>query len=531
VNTTDRHRTTARPSSRANGPFRLADLLAALSLETDLGMGHPPEEAIRTCLLATGLGRRIDLSQSELADVYWTALLMHVGCTAFAHEQAAIFGGDEIAVNAIGSKTDFGSPREAIAFLLELGKHTSPLQRARILFVGLARGERFGREVATATCEVAAAMAPRLGLSGRVQDALRQLFERWDGKGAPQQLDGEAIALPARLAQLAAQAMVYHRLGGLDAVLAIVRRRSGTALDPRLVEALVRHGPGLLRNLDACDPWRAVIEAEPSPQRWISDAQIDEIARAFGDAVDLKSPFLLGHSAGVAALAEGAARQLQLPDADVTCVRRAALFHDLGRVGVANGVWEKAGPLTAGEWAQVRLHAYHSERILSCSPVLAALAPVAGMHHERLDGSGYHRQATASGIPMPARVLAAADAFQAMCQVRPHRAAFSTAAAAAELHAQAKAGRLDRRAVDAVLAAAGERRKHPVRHNWPASLTDREVEVLRLLARGFRTRDLARRLCISAKTAGHHIEHIYQKLGVSSRAAATMFAAHHDLLS
>jgi HD-GYP domain-containing protein (c-di-GMP phosphodiesterase class II) len=529
VNTPDR--AASRTSSPSAGRLRLADLLAALSLGTDLAMGQPPEEAIRTCLLATELGRRTGLPQRELADVYWTALLMHVGCTAFAHEQAALFGGDEIMVNAIGAKTDFSQPREAIAFLLELGRDRSPAQRARLLFVGLTQGERFGREIATATCEVAAAMAPRLGLSTGVRRAFHDLFERWDGKGAPQRLRGEAIALPARVAQLAAQAMVYYRLGGVDAAIEVTRRRSGTALDPHLVEAFTQHGAELLRHIDACEPLGAVIDAEPSPHRWLSDADIDGIGRAFADAVDLKSPFLLGHSSGVAALAEAAGRELGLPAEDVICLRRAGLFHDLGRLSVPDGVWEKPGPLTAGEWERVRLHPYHSERILCASPALAPLAPLAGMHHERLDGSGYHRQATATGIPLAARILAVADAFQAMSQARPHRAALPRPAAADELHQQARTGRLDPRAVDAVLAAAGETGARPARHEWPAGLTDREVEVLRLLARGLRNRDLARDLSISPKTVGHHVEHIYQKLGVSSRAAAAMFAAQHDLLN
>lgn len=376
---------------------------------------------------------------------------------------------------------------------------------------------------------VAAGMAPRLGLSRGVQRALHELFERWDGKGAPQQLAGEAIALPGRLAQLASQAMVFHRLGGVDAALEMARQRSGTALDPDLVAGFARCAAELLRDLDLSDPWRAVIEAEPAPQRWISDGEMDEIANAFADAVDLKSPFMFGHSRGVAELSESAARALGLEDFEIACLRRAALFHDLGRVGVPNGVWEKPGPLTAGEWERVRLHAYHSERILSRSPALAVLAPLAGMHHERLDGTGYHRQAMTAAIPMPARVLGAADTFQAMTQDRPHRKALSVSEAVDRLHDEARAGRLDARAVDAVLAATGQSRRRAARQGWPAGLTDREVEVLCLLARGLRNREVARRLFISPKTVGRHVEHIYQKLGVSSRAAAVMFAAQHDL--
>jgi len=485
---------------------------------------------MRTCLLATGLARRLGLSDAETADVYWTALLMHVGCTAFAHEQAALFGGDEIAVNAIGSKTDFGNPREAFSFMRELGRGMSPVQRARVLFVMLSQGDRIDREVATSTCEVAAATALRLGLPDSVQQALNQLFERWDGKGAPQKLSGDAIVLPARLAHLASQAMVFERMAGTDAAVEMARRRSGTALDPHLVDAFARYAEDLLREIHSGDPWRAVVEAEPEPQREIPESELDDVARAFADVVDLKSTYTLGHSTAVARLSEAAGHALGLPESETVSLRRAGYFHDLGRVGVPNGIWEKPTSLTTSEWEQVRLHPYHSERILSRSPVLAPLANLVGMHHERLDGSGYHRQATAGSIPVAARVLAAADVYQGLTQERAHRSALSSSAAADHLASEAGAGRLDAAVVDAVLSAAGHDRARPVRQGWPADLTDREVDVLRLLARGLSKREVGRRLFISPKTVGSHTEHIYQKLGVSSRAAAALFAVQHDLL-
>jgi putative nucleotidyltransferase with HDIG domain len=253
------------------------------------------------------------------------------------------------------------------------------------------------------------------------------------------------------------------------------------------------------------------------------------VCRAFGDAVDLKSPFHHGHSAGVASLAEGAARSLGLSDGDTASLRRAALLHDIGRAAVPNGVWERPGPLTSGDWERVRLHAYHSERIVSrCGP-LASVAPLAGMHHERLDGSGYHRGSAASAIPLAARVLAAADAFQAMTQERAHRPAHSPDAAARELAAQGRAGVLDPDAVSAVLSAAGQAAAAP-RAPRPADLTERQVEVLRLVARGLSNPEIARSLVISRRTAERHVQDIYSKIGVSSRAGAALFAMEHDLL-
>jgi HD-GYP domain-containing protein (c-di-GMP phosphodiesterase class II) len=515
-------------SAHVEPAFRLADLLAALSLASDLGMGHPPEEAMRTCLLATELARRLGLSERDSASAYWTALLMHVGCSAFAHEQAAALGGDEIRVNAVGSKTDFGSPRETLAFLLALGEGRPPHERSWLVAAGLATGARFGRAAATATCEVASLMGRRLGLTAAVQHGLRDLFERWDGSGAPRRLRGEAIALPARLAQVAAQAVVFARLGGIDAARSMVRRRAGSALDPVLAQVFARHGRALLQQIAAADPVRAVHDAEPAPQCWIAPPQLEDVARVFADAVDLKSTYTLGHSSAVAALAEGAARALGLGASRVRDVGLAALLHDLGRVGIANAIWEKPGPLSAGEWERVRLHAYQGERILSCSPVLGPLAPIVGMHHERLDGTGYHRQAAHEQLPIGARVLAAADAFQAMTQARAHRAAFGVAQAADTLCAEARAGRLDQAAVEAVLSAGGEQRR--LASPRPCGLSEREIDVLRLLARGHSNKQMGRLLALSPKTVGHHVEHIFNKLGVSSRAAAAMLAAQHRLL-
>jgi HD-GYP domain-containing protein (c-di-GMP phosphodiesterase class II) len=230
----------------------------------------------------------------------------------------------------------------------------------------------------------------------------------------------------------------------------------------------------------------------------------------------------------VAALAERAGQWLALPADDIVVLRRAGHLQDLGRAAVPTGVWDRPGPLTSADWERVRLHAYHSERLLArCAP-LAALAPIAGMHHERLDGSGYHRQATAATIPVTARVLAAADTFVALTHDRPYRAAVDPEAAADMVQAEAVARRLDPDAVAAVLGAAG--RTPPPRRSHPDGLTDRQVEVLRLLASGMSNPDIARQLVVSRRTAEHHVQDIYARIGVSSRAAAALYAMEHGLL-
>jgi DNA-binding CsgD family transcriptional regulator len=217
-----------------------------------------------------------------------------------------------------------------------------------------------------------------------------------------------------------------------------------------------------------------------------------------------------------------------LPESEATTLWRAALVHDLGRLGVSNAIWDKQGPLTNAEWERVRLHPYLSERMLARPTALARLGTIAGLHHERMDGSGYPRGLSGSALGPAARLLAAADVYHAMTEPRPHRPPRPPAVATSELRAEAKAGRLDGEAVNAVLEAAGHRVRR--RREWPVGLTPREVEVLALVARGSSNKEIARRLSISAKTVGNHVEHIYRKIGVTSRAGAALFATRHGLL-
>jgi HD-GYP domain-containing protein (c-di-GMP phosphodiesterase class II) len=510
--------------------LRLAELLASLSLASDLGMGYPPEQTLDACLIASALARELNLDPATRADAYFVSLLSHVGCTAGAHEQAFLAGGDDVALRGIGSGVVFGEPREILTdFIFQMGKDGSRAARARTLGRLLTRGHSVSAEANRATCEVAAQMARRIGLADSVQAALGDMFERWDGKGLPRGLAGDAISLAMRVSQVASQAALFNRLGGAELACEVIARRAGSAFDPTVVDVFLRHAPDIFREVGAGDIWLAVLDAESRPHRVVTGSGLDRIARAFADVVDLKSPFMHQHSVEVGELAGRAADALGLGEGEVVTLRRAGMFHDLGRVGVPNGIWEKVGPLSVSEWEQVRLHPYHSERILARSPALAEVAALAGLHHERCDGSGYYRRLPVTAIPIAGRVIAASDAFQAMTQQRPHRPALSPEAAAEQLAAEASAGRLDYDAVDAVLIAAGQSaaRTQAAR---PAGLTEREVEVLRLVARGLTNRQMARQLSISPKTVGHHIQHIYDKAGVSTRASATMFAMEHGLL-
>ena len=508
---------------------RLVDLLAALSRLADLGFGLQAGESLRSSALAAALGRSLELPAEDVRAGLYTALLLHVGCVGYAHETAALFG-DEFSTQVAAERTNRADPRDvATTMVPALLRGRPPLDRARVALTMLTeQGKRFGKAYDTAACEVGRDAARRLGLSGAVQRSIYHSFEWWHGGGVPAGLTGEDIPPGARLAGVTATAVLFDTIGGVELAVDAVRKRSGGILDPRMVERFAARAPALLGEVDAADPQAFVVEWEPQPAMMVPESQLGDVAAVFGDVADLKTPYTHGHSRGVAELARVAGGRLGLAAADVADLELAALLHDVGRVAISNTVWEKPQALDTHEWEQVRLHAYHSERILVASERLAPLAPLVGMHHERSDGSGYHRGSTRAGLPLPARVLAAADAYQAMGQERPHRPALAPEQAEQQLRDDTAEGRLDADAVGAVLAAAGH--DAVVRRERPAGLTDREAEVLALLAEGLTNKQTAARLEISPRTAEYHVENVYAKIGVSSRAAAAMFAMEHHLL-
>jgi HD-GYP domain-containing protein (c-di-GMP phosphodiesterase class II) len=516
------------PPVRTASGVRLAELLATLSLVTDLGNGQPLEKALRGSLLAVRIGRELGLKEQDLSDAYYVAMLSGLGCTAFAHELSQAVGGDEIRMKAVFQAVDPGRPRELLASLLfHLAEDRPPLERAGVVLRMLARGRAFFELSVATDCEAAGRLAQRLGMSDGVRDGLAHLITRWDGKGVPA-VAGEAIAINGRVGHFAYVAEILHRHVGRSALLEVIRGRRGE-FDPAVVEAFLRIAPDVLAEIEPESVWDPALAAEPEPRTELPDSRLDDVARTFADFADLKSPFTLGHSTGVARLAEAAARHLNMADEAVTELHRAGLLHDLGRVSVPNGIWEKPGPLSAAEWERVRLHSYYTERVLAVSPAFHPIALLAGMHHERLNASGYHRGVPAAVIPVGARILAAADAYQAMSEERPHRIALAPPEAAANLNAEVKSGRLDREAVEAVLEAAGQPTSR-LRVTWPGGLSDREVQVLRLVAKGKSDKHIGRVLFISEVTVHHHVRHIYDKIGLSTRAGAALFAMEHDLI-
>jgi HD-GYP domain-containing protein (c-di-GMP phosphodiesterase class II) len=511
----------------ATTQVRLAELVAALSLGIDLGFGQPMEHVLRQCLIALRLAEGIGLDEQQRAVVYYTALLVNVGCHADAHEQAKWFG-DDIASKAVKYEYEMRSLRMAASGLRFLGSGHPPLHRFKLGLEFVLSGHREVDGMIEAHGAMARTLGEQLGLPEDVLVALTSAYERWDGRGWPGKLGGEQVPLASRLAQLAEFVEVAHRVGGVDGARKLARKRRGKQFDPKLADLVDAKAEIILAGLESTGTWDAVIDAEPALAIVLAGEDFDAALLAIANFVDLKSPYFLGHASAVSDLAAATGSALGLSGADVVALRRAGLVHDLGRLGVSNAIWDKRGPLGAGEWERLRLHPYLTERMLKQSDALSPLAAIAVQHRERLDGSGYPRGLSGAGISRPARILGAADAYQAMREPRPHRSALSADEAAAELRGNAKAGRYDAEVVEAVLGAAGHRVSR--RYEGPAGLTAREVEVLRLLARGLSNKQIAEHLVISPKTVATHAEHIYAKINAPSRAAAGLYAMRHGLL-
>ena len=517
--------------SPAGDGIAAAEVIAALSLATDLGLGIDLEHGLRSTLFAMRLAERLGVDREVAVQTYYACLLVHIGCTTNAHVAAEVFGAGSEVLSRNLLPVLFGSQREMTSALLRtVAPGQPPWARAAAIARTLPRAQRAGSEFSAAAprCEVAQMLIGRLGLGASIAALFAHLQERWDGKGDPGLVQRDEIPLAMRIAHVARDADAQRQRGGVEFAIGVVRERSGRAFDPAIAACFADTAAEIVALDDRADPWEQTLACEPTPHLILKGESIDGALAAMGEFADLASPYLVGHSTGVAELACAAAQLGRVEVGDLPALRRAALVHDVGRVAVPVRIWQKPGPLTAGEWERVRLHAYHSERILCRSPFLGALTPVATAHHERLDGSGYHRGTGAAALPPAARLLAVADAYHAMIEPRPHRAALSPDAAAEALADGVRGGRLDPDAVAAVLEAAG--RPAP-RIERPAGLTAREAQVVGLLARGLQTKQVAHALGISVKTADTHVQNAYRKIGVSTRAAATLFAMQHGLIT
>lgn len=519
------------PTPSNNSGVRLAELIASLSIATDLGLGQPMEHALSSCIVAVRLARKCGYSEEAVREVYYQALLRFIGCNAETDWLSSIVGDEQI-LRADFHQIDNGDMSAVINMLTGAIRKSFADQPPEIIEEAVKRGmEGFPRMPAMfiGHCEVAQRLAERFGFDKNVIYGLGQLYERWDGKGLPRNIKGEAIAPAVLVVALAQDMVLFHRLGGLSASLKTARERSGGTYSPALVEVFCAHAEELCKGLEQEPSWSEVLSLEPGAQTTLTEEEFDNACRVLADFVDIKSNYTLAHSSGVADLAAEAARLSGLPNSDVKTIWRAALVKEIGRTGITSSIWEKTSTLTEREWEKVRLHTYYAERIFARTPALANLGMLASLHHELADGTGYHRGLPAANQSLLARILTAADVYHSLTEARPHRPALTPDSAAQELHKLVQAGKLDGDAVSHVLTATGHKIRKASK-KAVAGLSKREVEVLRLLAHGLTIKQMAAELVISEKTVDSHIQHIYTKLNVSTRVAATLFAMEHHLL-
>lgn len=418
---------TSLPASPGEAPLsvRMSEVLGALSYALDLTEGQPPGHSLRCCWIAMHVGQEMGLAAAALSDLYYGTLLKDVGCSSNAARLWELYGGDERLAKHDFKTVDTESLVQLGRFVLT---HAGPGEalRTRIArLLNLARnGETLATELVQTRCERGANIVRRLGLPEGVASGIYGLDEHWNGKGRPEGLKGKAIPLVSRISLLAQIVDVFQSVGGPPAALAEARRRAGTWFDPAAVAAFEAAAlrPGFWDGLNSAEIGSHVVALEPfSRTIMIDDDRLDSIAKAFAAVIDAKSSFTSGHSERVTDYADAIAGQMGMDAQHRRWLRRAALLHDIGKLGVSNAILDKPGKLDEAEWAAVKRHAELSETILQRSSIFRDLAGVAGAHHERLDGTGYPRRLSGAAIPADARIIMVADIFDALTAARPYR--------------------------------------------------------------------------------------------------------------
>ncbi|HVY18858.1 MAG TPA: HD domain-containing phosphohydrolase [Bauldia sp.] len=506
-------------------PIRRNEVIGVLSLATDFAIGQPLGYGLRSAVASVALARAMGLGADVQVEAFYHGLLRYCGCTAETDKLNALFG-DEIAIRKNFSAID---PADGPEFVRVLMQHIGP---ARSEHPPLQHGDEnfmnvVGQTVAvfSAHCEVAKRIGARLGLPENVQRNLGQLYERWDAHGFPNHLAGEAIAPAVRVVLVVQDALALLDVMPMERVAQVITARSGGPYDPAVVAAFVPLLSKLLAPVSDDEAWSAAMAFDAAEDAVLSEEQIDVVSEVIADFIDLKSPLIAGHSRAVAALVDDAARVGRMSEADRASMRRAALWHDIGYIAIGGTArFDVAEGSERG-----RLHPYFAGRMVPRVPGLAAIGAMIAEHHERLDGSGFHRGVRGSDLSATGRLLAVAEAYQNLVEDRPFRVTLTPAQAATRLRDEVKRGALDGEAVGAVLEAAGQG-KRGKKVPFVAGLTAREVDVLVRLARGSTTKEMGAELGLSPKTVDNHIQSIYGKLGVNTRGGATLFAMEHGLL-
>ncbi len=406
--------------------LRLAELLGALSYALDMVEGQPAGHCVRSCWIGIHIGRELGLSEAELSDLYYTLLMKDVGCSSNAARICQLYMTDDIAF-----KRDFmavnGSLPQVLRFVLShTGMNASLAERFRALVHVFQNGGEIAHELMETRCDRGAEIARKMCFSENVVDAIRALDEHWDGGGMPAAARGDAIPLFSRIALLAQVVDVFQTANGPAAARLEVRQRTGTWFDPNVAVAFDRVAArqDFWTMLRSDELQSAIFELEPAQARRLVDEDyLDDVAAAFAQVIDSKSPYTSGHSARVTLFADLIAEQLDMAPERRRWLKRAALLHDIGKLGVSNSILDKPAKLDDAEWAAVRAHSTLGETILARIGAFGDLAFIAGAHHERLDGKGYPRGLRAEALSLEVRIVTTADIFDALTADRPYRAA------------------------------------------------------------------------------------------------------------
>jgi HD-GYP domain-containing protein (c-di-GMP phosphodiesterase class II) len=403
--------------------LRLSEVLAALSHALDITEGQPRGHAERSCLIGMRLGTQIGLGEEELSSLFYALLLKDAGCSSNSAKVASLYGNADSAVKRDRKTTDHLRPAQSLRHLLRnTAPGASPLEKARHIRALVAHGSEGARELTALRCERGADVARKVGMNEATAQAIAALDEHWDGRGYPAGVAGEEIPLLGRILCLAQTAEVFWQLGGADGACQVARTRRGTWFDPALADALCASS-------DDYDFWSSL--EQPRVAVWepvdrvetVDQSRLDRVTEAFATVVDAKSPYTAEHSQGVARIAAGLACLLGLDDRTRRDLYRAGLLHDIGKLGLSNRILDKPGRLNADEWREVRRHPLTSLQILRRVGALRGAARLSGLHHERLDGSGYYLGFDGTQLDLPARVLAVADVAEALSAERPYRPA------------------------------------------------------------------------------------------------------------
>ena len=406
--------------------IRLADLVSALSAALDVTEGQPQGHSARTCLIAMQVAGAMGLAVPDRGALFYASQLKDLGCSSNAARVAGMFGGDDRQIKRDYKSVDWSKLSEAIKYTARnaLKEGTLVERFGRAARLGAA-GPAAGREMTSIRCERGAAISRLFGVPEATAEAIYHLDEHWDGRGHPHGTRRQNIPLLARILCLAQTLEVFVAGRGVGAGMDMLRGRRGRWFDPEVTDAALalENQANFWADAYTADPFAALADLEPPDTRLLADERrIDDVATGFAQVVDAKSPWTRRHSEGVRELAVGIARRQGLPEAEVRQIHRAALLHDVGKLGVSNAVLDKPGKLDDREFRAMRLHAAYTHQILGRVRGLGQLAEVAAGHHEKLDGTGYHRGLVGDAIHPHSRILAVADMCEAMTAERPYRA-------------------------------------------------------------------------------------------------------------